>query len=61
MRETGGIGIYGILSICLFFVVFTSALIWAFLLRKPFLHSMSRLPLDSESSPTQPKGGPRHE
>lgn len=45
LRDIGGIGIYGVISVSLFFVVFTSALIWAFRLKKSFLRSMASLPL----------------
>lgn len=45
----GGIATLGIISICLFFVVFSGAMIWAFCQKKPFLKSMGSLPLeDSE-------------
>jgi hypothetical protein len=44
----GGIEVYGILSIALFFAVFLGVLIWALGLRRPFLDRMSRLPLDGE-------------
>jgi hypothetical protein len=46
LQDIGGIGLYGVISVCLFVTVFTGALIWAAMLRKPFLNSMSRLPLD---------------
>jgi hypothetical protein len=49
LRETGGISLYGVASVCLFVLVFTIALIRAFSLKKKFLNSMSALPLeDSE-------------
>lgn len=46
LRDIGGVGMYGVISICLFFAVFTLALAWAMLHRKPFLKSMSMLPLE---------------
>ena len=46
LQDIGGIGIYGVISICLFVTVFSGALIKASLLRKPFLKAMSRLPLE---------------
>ena len=47
-----GVEIYGIVSICLFFFVFTAAMVWTALLKKPFLKSMSELPLkDGEAAP----------
>jgi hypothetical protein len=52
LENIGGIGLYGIISLCLFFAFFTGMLIWAFRLRKPYLKSMEELPLDdSEALP----------
>lgn len=50
-----GVEVYGIISICLFFTVFTSAMVWAAFLKKPFLKTMSGLPLNDGE--TAPKGG----
>jgi hypothetical protein len=50
LSETGGIAMYGIASICLFFVVFVAALIFTFMKRRPYLTHMSSLPLEDESS-----------
>lgn len=52
LTDIGGIGLYGVISICLFFIVFSGAVIWACLLRKPHLNEMSRLPLDDGSGKT---------
>ena len=56
--------IYGIISICLFFAVFAGLLVWAFCLKKPYLKSMSELPLDDEttadSEPQQPPNPEDH-
>ena len=48
IRDLGGIGTYGIISVCLFFAVFTGALFLACRLKKPFLDAMSSLPLSDE-------------
>ena len=48
LTEIGGIGIYGVISICLFFVVFAGTLVWAFGLKQPFLRTMGSLPLGDE-------------
>lgn len=56
LTDIGGIAAYGVISICLFFLVFTGALLWALLLKKPFLKSMSVLPLNDEPL-TSPKDG----
>jgi len=45
-----------VISICLFLVVFGGALIWALLLKKSFLKSMSALPLSDEDSVAARKG-----
>ncbi len=52
LKETGGLGIYGIISVCLFFLVFGSTLIWALRLKKSFLNSMSTLPLENDGKDT---------
>jgi hypothetical protein len=52
--KLGGIRAFGIFSICLFFVVFTAAIVLAFCLKKPFLKNMSALPLDDERSQDEP-------
>ena len=49
LRHMGGIENYGILSLILFFGCFFGMLIWVLLLKKPFLQSMSRLPLEPEA------------
>jgi hypothetical protein len=58
LSAIGGVGSYGVISISLFFLVFIGALVWALLLKRPFLDSMSSLPLhDGEPA----KGDDRHE
>ena len=59
VSEIGGIGIYGIVSILLFFAVFTGSIVWALRLKKPLLKDMSGLPLDDGSTPNTK--GPSHE
>jgi hypothetical protein len=49
--KLGGIEAFGIFSICLFVVVFTASMVLAFCLKKPFLKSMSALPLEDERDP----------
>jgi hypothetical protein len=48
LHKMGGVGMFGIISICLFFAFFTGMLLWAACLKKPYLSSMRELPLDSE-------------
>lgn len=56
LHDIGGIANYGVISICLFFVVFTSAMVWAATLKKGYLKSMESLPLDGQDSQTNTKG-----
>ena len=37
LNDIGGVGLYGVVSICLFFTVFTGAMLWAFAHRAAFL------------------------
>lgn len=59
IRELGGIAIYGIISVCLFFTVFTVAMIWALAQRKAFCQRMQMLPLNDGSK--EAKGEITHE
>lgn len=61
LSDWGGIGIYGIISVGLFFIVFSAALLWAFRIKKSYLNSMEVLPLNDESISKQPKGDLDHE
>jgi hypothetical protein len=61
LSDIGGIGIYGVISICLFFAVFTGALVWSLLLKKADLDSRSVLPLDDGTVAPITKGDSRHE
>lgn len=47
----GGVGIYGVISICLFFAVFVGVLVWTIGLKKSYLNSMRVLPLEDAPSP----------
>lgn len=46
LTDIGGVGIYGVISICLFFAVFTGALFLTARMKKAFADRMSSLPLD---------------
>jgi hypothetical protein len=48
MRGIGGVGFFGIFSICLFFAFFIGMAFWAVRLKQTYLNSMSTLPLDHE-------------
>ena len=58
IRDMGGIAVFGIISVCLFFAVFTGALVFALLQRKSFCEHMRTLPLDDGSSESK---GAAHE
>jgi hypothetical protein len=61
LTDIGGIGPYGVISVCLFFLVFSGAVVWAFLLRKPYVQAQSQLPLEDGSLEIPQKGNPDHE
>lgn len=48
LNRIGGVGMFGIVSICIFFAFFAGMLIWAAFLKQPYLHSMGELPLERE-------------
>jgi hypothetical protein len=56
LKDIGGIGIYDAISICLFVMVFTGALLWAAGLKKPFLKAMSSMPLENDDRPANKNG-----
>lgn len=62
LGDIGGVGIYGMISIGLFFTTFLLALVVALRKRRPFLDYMGSLPLaDDPAPPALPKGEPHHE
>ena len=61
IHDLGGIGIFGTISVCLFFLVFGGALFWALRLKKPFLKTMESLPLQDGTAALGKEGEPRHE
>lgn len=61
LRNIGGIEGYGIISVCLFFLVFSGAVIRALLLRKADVVRMSALPLEDGSLSQSSTGERRHE
>jgi cbb3-type cytochrome oxidase subunit 3 len=48
LRHMGGIDVYGVVSILLFFAVFIGVVWWAARLKPSQLDAMARLPLDPE-------------
>lgn len=66
LTNMGGVAVYGLVSVCLFFAFFTGMLIWACRLKKPYLNSMGQLPLERTSTPKDTPDNPsnlehRHE
>ena len=48
LRALGGVEIYGVLSICLFFATFSGAVIWAMAQSKRNCSAASALPLERD-------------
>jgi hypothetical protein len=46
VSRIGGVGLYGVISISLFFAVFVGVLVWTLCLKKPYLVAMRQLPLE---------------
>lgn len=61
LTDIDGIGLYGVVSICLFFMVFAGMLIWAFLQKKNVLDSRSLLALEDGTNGDKPEGDMNHE
>jgi len=57
LQEVGGLGAYALISLLLFFTVFTGALVFTFMQRASLCRKMESLPLEDEQSVThkQPK------
>ena len=51
LESIQGIGLYGIISICLFFIFFAGVLVWSCALKKNYLNTMGNLPLEDGNSP----------
>jgi hypothetical protein len=51
ISRIGGVGVYGVISICLFFAVFIGVLAWTLCLKQPYLNTMRELPLEDSSAP----------
>jgi hypothetical protein len=55
LTHIDGIGLYGVLSIGIFFAFFTGMLLWAFAQKKSHLDKMSVLPLDAGETDSNEK------
>jgi hypothetical protein len=56
LQEVGGIGIYALASLLLFFTVFAGALVFTFVQRASLCRKMESLPLENEPTPQNQKG-----
>jgi cytochrome c oxidase cbb3-type subunit IV len=52
MHHIGGVGVFGVISICIFFAFFAGMLLWAVCLKKNYLSSMQSLPLEDGAAET---------
>ena len=63
VHSVGGIAMFGVFSICLFFAFFIGMAIWAGRLKKNYLNSMQGLPLEdgTRSDSSEPSTESHHE
>lgn len=61
LTDIGGVGLYGVISICLFFAVFTGALVWTLLQRRSLMTALGELPLNDGERHRTPEGDFPHE
>lgn len=61
LSHIGGVEVYGIVSILLFFTFFIGMLIWAFCLNSSHLEAMRQLPLrEGQGAPDEDAGDEHH-
>jgi cytochrome c oxidase cbb3-type subunit IV len=48
LTSIGGVGAYGVISICIFIALFALVTIWMLCLKKPYLQTMRSLPLEDD-------------
>lgn len=60
LNDIGGIGLYGVISICLFFAVFTGAILRACLMKRSEVDAFGALPLN-DGKPAAQEGDLDHE
>ncbi len=53
LHTLGGIDCYGVVSLCLFSLIFAGVLLWALLQNRTHLDHMSRVPLEIETDESQ--------
>ena len=49
LRNLGGVQIYGLISLCLFVLVFCGLVVWALIQKRSHLERMARLPLEADT------------
>jgi cbb3-type cytochrome oxidase subunit 3 len=60
LEHIGGVGLYGVISVCLFFVVFLGVLVRVARMKRAHAEAIAALPLnDGETDP--PPTAPNHE
>ena len=61
IEEMGGVGVFGVISVLLFVIVFLGAVFIAFRVNKTFLNKMGTLPLNDGTTNESKDGETRHE
>ena len=62
LTHIGGVAVYGIVSICLFFAFFAAAVVWALAQRAGHVRRMGEIPLnEGEVNPFTPTASKNHE
>ena len=51
LSKIGGVRVYGVISICVFFAVFIGVLVWTLGLKHTYLNAMRELPLEDSPAP----------
>lgn len=54
IESIGGIGLYGLISMLLFFLVFVGTIVWVLRLKRNYIQRMKDLPLAPDETPLQP-------
>ena len=60
MHHIGGVAVFGIISVAMFFLFFAGVLIWAACLKTQYLNSMQDLPLSDETPNADTPHGTRN-
>lgn len=60
LSRIGAVGLYGIISVVLFFATFVGVALWTWRLKRSYLDTMRELPLRDDSDAANAEG-PHHE